>query len=159
MEEVYVLDARALILGCIPPGKRLIPAAVASELRSDQRRGIEVGEIAISSPSERQVAKARQTAEGTGDLPVLSRADIEVLAVALGEMENGRSPVIVSDDYAVQNVASVLGIETTPVGQPGISRRLRWEWYCLSCGERIVNAQVDMPCPRCGAERRARRRK
>jgi len=159
MEEVYVLDASALILGCIPPGKRLIPAAVASELRSEQQRGIEAGEIAIASPSERQVIKARKTAKNTGDLPVLSPADIEVLAVALGEMENGRFPLIVSDDYAVQNVASALGIKTTPVGQPGISRRLHWEWYCLSCGESTGGAGEGRPCPRCGSVRVARRRK
>jgi len=158
MEEVYVLDATALILGCIPPGRRLIPSAVASEIGSRHKQRIEAGDIEISSPSGRQMERALRTAESTGDLPVLSQADLEVLAVALDEREAGREPIIVSDDYAVQNVAAELGIKAVPVGQEGIKRRLRWKWYCASCRLVLDGVEEGKPCPRCGAEERRRRR-
>ncbi len=55
--------------------------------------------------------KARQAASETGDLSVLSPADLDVLAKAL---EYGAT--VATDDYAVQNVALHLGLKIEPIG-------------------------------------------
>jgi rRNA maturation endonuclease Nob1 len=67
-----------------------------------------------------------ETASGIGDVGVLSKADIEVLALALDLKKKGLSPAVVSDDYAIQNVSETLGIEHASLTTFGIARRFDW---------------------------------
>lgn len=59
-----------------------------------------------------------ETAQKSGDLPVLSHADIEAIALALP-----KSATLVTDDYAMQNVAEYLGIKWLSVHHRGIRER------------------------------------
>ena len=97
--------------------------------------------IKVMRPSEKSISKVKEAAEKSGDLDVLSRTDIEVLALALDL--NG---TVVTNDFAVQNVASALGLKFEPVGRE-IRKQVRWEWYCPACG-RTYNRKGE--CEYCG---------
>ncbi|MDX1612568.1 MAG: heavy metal-binding domain-containing protein, partial [Candidatus Thermoplasmatota archaeon] len=55
--------------------------------------------------------------------------------------------VLVTDDYAVQNVASTLGVEVMPFAQEGIKETLTWEWYCPGCRNHVGDEKGR--CPVC----------
>ena len=105
--------------------------------------------VRVVKPAGEFVRKVEEKAEETGDLDVLSRADIEIIALALQE-----KGVLVTNDFAVQNVAEALGIKVEKLGK-GIRKRIRWEWYCPACGRRYKRKGI---CEVCGTELKRRPR-
>ena len=99
----------------------------------------------VHVPDTDSVARVRAVARETGDDGVLSRADRRLLAAAV-ELD----ATLVSDDYAVQNVADGLGVETETIERDGITERRDWAFQCAGCGREFD----DDPgrCPVCGAE-------
>lgn len=91
--------------------------------------------------------RVERAAVETGDLDVLSRADLEVLALAL-ELD----AELVSNDYAVQNVASRLGVSWKGT-RGGMEQEMEWEWYCPACGQRYARKRE---CGVCGTETKRR---
>jgi len=138
----YVVDSSVLIEGFLPPSnwEIIIPPSIHEEVR---RKGLEFSIFKIISPRREFIKKVREIAEKSGDLSVLSRADIEALALALEE-----SAILVTDDYAMQNVAEYLGIKWLSVHQKGIKERRRWKWRCTSCGRYF--SKYYEKCPVCG---------
>ncbi len=82
----------------------------------------------IREPREEDLARVDAAALHTGDAGVLSATDRDILALAL-EL----SAVLVTDDFAVQNVAHRLGIETRSIRQRP-ARAIRWRYRCSGCG-------------------------
>jgi UPF0271 protein len=91
-----------------------------------------------------------ETSLRVGDVGVLSRADIEILALALDLKNNDQSPAIVSDDYAIQNVSESLGIEHASLATFGISQKFDWVYYCPACFRRYTAEDAGQPCRVCG---------
>ena len=91
-----------------------------------------------------------ETSSKVGDVGVLSRADIEVLALALDLKNDNLSPAIVSDDYAIQNVSETLGIEHASLATFGISHKFDWIYYCPACFRRYTTKDAGQPCRVCG---------
>jgi UPF0271 protein len=98
--------------------------------------------LRVREPREEDLARVDAAALRTGDAGVLSGTDREILALAL-EL----SAVLVTDDFAVQNVAHRLGIETRSIRQRP-ARPIRWRYRCTGCG-RYWREPGD--CPVCGA--------
>lgn len=106
---------------------------------------IKKGNIKVSDPSLESIRKVKKVAKESGDLDELSRADLEILALALEKKER-----ILTDDYAIQNVASLLNLPFE--GQKkGIKKKLKWEKICIGCGEKYSSGKV---CLKCGAKLR-----
>ncbi|MCK9276610.1 MAG: nucleotide-binding protein [Methanoculleus sp.] len=84
--------------------------------------------LAVREPREEDRAQVEAAAVRTGDAGVLSGTDRDILALAL-EL----SAVLVTDDFAVQNVAHRLGIETQSIRQRP-ARAIRWRYRCSGCG-------------------------
>jgi len=82
----------------------------------------------IREPRKEEIARVDAAALRTGDAGVLSATDRDILALAL-EL----SAVLVTDDFAVQNVAHRLGIETRSIRQRP-ARAIRWRYRCSGCG-------------------------
>ena len=101
-----------------------------------------VSGLVTREPDPAFVPRVQEAAGKTGDLPVLSATDIDILCLAL---EIGGT--IVTDDYAVQNVARMLGIATSPV-QFRPARERVWKFRCSGCGRYY---QAPGECPVCGA--------
>ena len=78
----------------------------------------------------------------TGDYQQLSNEDISVLALCL---ENDGE--LVTDDFAISNVAKNIGIEVIPLMTNGITYVGKWIYYCAECNH---NFKGIAECPICG---------
>lgn len=107
------------------------------------------GKLRIQSPTSSALEEVSEKAKLLGDNVVLSKADTGVLALALDLRSEGKSPVIVSDDYAVQNVAEGMGIAYQPLATLGIREKFNWTYYCPACFRRYPNGNIQV-CEVCG---------
>ncbi len=98
-------------------------------------------ELKISEPSENSLKYVRNAAKETGDNTKLSDTDVRVIALA-----KDKSLTIISDDYAIQNVAEKLKIEYISLNK-GITKQIEWKMYCTSCRKFY---EKENSCPVCG---------
>jgi UPF0271 protein len=99
----------------------------------------------IHIPAEGTVEKVRRAAGETGDRAELSDTDIRLLAAAF-ELDG----TLVTDDYAMQNVADKLGVTVDVIAQDGITEQRNWTFQCAGCG-REFDENRDR-CPICGSD-------
>jgi UPF0271 protein len=96
-------------------------------------------------PDGETVERIERAARETGDFEELSRTDIRLLAASF-ELD-GR---LVTDDYAMQNVAEKLNVDVELVARDGIEEERSWTFQCQGCG-REFDENHDR-CPICGSE-------
>jgi UPF0271 protein len=141
-----VLDASVFFSGFPVTEKAYTTPSVVSELvdlRSKGRLEALLTEgLFVREPDPRFLEEVEAAARRTGDAEKLSRTDREVLALAL-EVQG----VLVTDDFAVQNVAQPLGVPTRSI-QQRTARQIRWRFRCSGCGRYYKNPGE---CPVCGA--------
>ncbi len=109
------------------------------------------GKLRIQSPTPASLEEVSEKARILGDKIVLSKADTSVLALALDLRKEGKMPVIVSDDYAVQNVAEGFGIAYQPLATLGIRKKFNWIYYCPACFRRYTQPDLQI-CLVCGTK-------
>lgn len=138
----------------LPGWEAFITQGVLDELEKygDRRADHLLSVLKVSQATSRTVGTVLKAAKGTGDSARLSPVDVEVLALAL-ELKAS----VVTDDYSIQNLAAVLGVEYIPVGLKGITRVIRWNYLCTGCGKVFKEEHPD--CPICGSPLRTTRRK
>ncbi len=142
---MYVLDTSAFIAGVKhKPEEVIFPLSVVDELKD---KPIDFELYRVCEPSQIYIEKVIEASMITGDYNVLSSTDIDVLAVALEH-----SAVIVTDDYAIQNVAAYLGLKFENGEMQGIKELRRWKWRCTGCGRYYRNYYDE--CPVCGSSLR-----
>jgi endoribonuclease Nob1 len=141
-----VLDSSAFFTAATFEGELYTTSSVISELRdlpskarSDLLR--EAG-LQVMDPDRESVSRVRENAVARGEAGVLSPTDIGVLALALQ-----LRACIMSDDYALQNVARSLSIQVIPIQQKG-ARNIRWKFRCSGCGRYY---REPGECQICGA--------
>lgn len=157
--RVLVLDTSALVMG-LNPSALDIPTyttpSVVDELITDSLQYTRVhasqdsGRLIVKKPSDSSLGTVQEASSKVGDVGILSNADREVLALALELREGGLSPVIVSDDYAIQNVSETLGIEHASLANFGIARKFDWIYYCPACFRKYAVEDSDRVCRVCG---------
>jgi endoribonuclease Nob1 len=98
--------------------------------------------LRVRSPTEESRQEVISAAKATRDVTVISATDIDLLALA-----RDLGAALVTDDFAIQNVALVLGVKTVPILQRK-ARRVHWRYRCSGCGR---YAEQDGECPVCGA--------
>ena len=103
---------------------------------------IDTGRLRIREPDGASVKAARVAARRTGDMMQLSRQDISIIALGI-EMDGN----IVTDDFAISNVARSLGLKVSPVMTSGITDAGRWIHYCPGCRTSHTGTSE---CPACG---------
>jgi UPF0271 protein len=99
----------------------------------------------IHIPDPETVERIERAARETGDFETLSRTDIRLLATAF-ELD----ATLVTDDYAMQNVAERLDISVDVISKDGIDERRDWEFQCQGCG-RVFDENRDR-CEICGSD-------
>jgi len=109
------------------------------------------GKLTIRNPTATSLEEVTEKARVLGDRFVLSKADRSVLALAMDLRGEGKTPVIVSDDYAVQNVAEGMSIPYQPLATLGIREKFNWSYYCPACFRRYAQADLQV-CPVCGTK-------
>lgn len=99
----------------------------------------------IQLPDPGTVERVQRAAEASGDHEALSETDIHLLAAAL---ELGG--VLVTDDYAAQNVAEKLEIGVEVIAREGIDEVRDWHFQCAGCGREFEESHDR--CPVCGSD-------
>jgi len=103
---------------------------------------LETNRLKIREPDKESTEAAVKAAKDTGDFPQLTKQDISIIALCI-EM-NGE---IISDDFAISNVAKNLGLKISPIMTQGIKDVGKWIHYCPGCRTNHTNAKE---CPACG---------
>lgn len=104
--------------------------------------------LKIQTPSKESIKKINEVSLKTGDSTRLSEVDKEILALALDIKKEGKIPIIVTDDYSIQNVAQNLDLEFIGISQQVITKKFKWIYQCRGCGRKFKkNVQI---CPVCG---------
>ena len=103
---------------------------------------LETNRLKIREPDKESTKTAIIAAKDTGDFPQLSKQDISIIALCI-EM-NGE---IISDDFAISNVAKNLGLKISPIMTQGIKDVGKWIHYCPGCRTNHTNKKE---CPMCG---------
>lgn len=103
---------------------------------------LETNRLKIREPGVESMKSAVEKSKDTGDFPQLSKPDISI--IALGIEMNGE---IISDDFAISNVAKNLGLKVSPIMTKGIKVVGKWIHYCPGCK---ISHSRGKKCPICG---------
>ncbi|AFU59304.1 putative nucleotide binding protein [Candidatus Nitrososphaera gargensis Ga9.2] len=109
------------------------------------------GNLEIIDPGKSSIEKVKAAAKKTGDYRKLSQADVSIIALAL-QLET----TLLTDDYAVANVASALKIPVKSSSGKGIKETRKWISYCSACGRAFGPEAKE--CPLCGNKLRRKYR-
>ena len=147
---MYILDTCAFLTQNHPDGEIATISEIESELNNRQSKQYftnmrEIG-LKIREPNVDSIENIRKKSVETGDLGVLSSIDLKILALAY-EMRG----TIVSDDFAIQNVAFYTGIEFTSCSGNEIKELRKWKYRCSACKSEVLE-KMDS-CSVCGSEK------
>ncbi|HID25518.1 MAG TPA: NOB1 family endonuclease [Thermoplasmata archaeon] len=152
---VFVLDTSAILSG--KPidihGKLVTVPSVEKEMMKEEndRRAfvfLKVKGLKVYTPSEEAVALVENVARQSGEEKRLSFTDKEVLALAV-DMKKKEDVCLLTDDYSMQNMATLLGITYEGFSQHGILEQFIWKYRCIGCKK--VFKEYMPSCPVCGS--------
>jgi len=144
---MYVLDSSAFINEYHTTEEIATIPMVREELEDESAYrfdALEGSGMHIHIPRDDTVEKVHRAAKETGDFEELSRTDIRLIAAAF-ELDG----VLVTDDYAMQNVADRMDVDVDVIAQDGIQEQRDWLFQCQGCG-REFDENKDR-CPICGS--------
>ena len=102
-------------------------------------------------PSKKSINIIKKTVNELGEVDRLSETDIELLALAYEiKQQKTSEPVILTDDYSIQNTANFLDIRFESISQKGIKKSFKWINRCRGCGKTFKENIKE--CPICGTE-------
>jgi endoribonuclease Nob1 len=145
-----ILDASAFYAG-IPFSTRdefFTTSLIFDEIRHIKKNHnaietlMETSRLRISDPEIEFIEKIKTASKKTGDYNQLSKQDISVIALCL--QMNGE---IITDDFAISNVAKNLNLKVSPLMTSGINDVGNWIHYCPGCKK---NFESGSECPLCG---------
>jgi UPF0271 protein len=113
---------------------------------------IDADKLRVIEPEAPFLQQVMRTAKKTGDFSRCSYADLSIVALALQ-----LKTTILSDDYAVGNVATMLNIPVKSVGNKGITEVRKWIAFCSACGKAYEQNTIE--CVLCGNRLRRRSKK
>lgn len=141
----HVVDANVFIHGSsrnLPFEEIVTVPAVTAELESAAAvNRFESQDVEVREPSDSSVAAVDDAIDELG--VDLSRTDTELVALAY-ELD----AVLVTDDYAMQNVAERLDVDVATFLQDGIGEVKEWKTVCTRCGRDVDGER----CSVCGGE-------
>ena len=146
--KTYVLDTSAILSGKfnLSEGNFLISRNVINEIKLgkvSRLLSMSISSLRVVTPSNKTVQAVKTAAKETGDLQELSDTDIGLIAIALETKST-----LVTDDFAMENVANFLGIEFAGADLKKIGYKITWGYRCTGCGQRF--SEYSDVCPVCG---------
>ncbi|MFB5621673.1 MAG: NOB1 family endonuclease [Candidatus Nitrosomaritimum yanchengensis] len=103
---------------------------------------LETNRLKIREPDKTSIDLAIKSSKSTGDYQQLSKQDISIIALCI-DMKGE----IISDDFAISNVAKNLGLKISPIMTYVIKDVGKWVHYCPGCRSNHKNGKE---CPSCG---------
>jgi UPF0271 protein len=156
----FVLDASAFYTGVpfLSNSKFYTTNSVFKEVKHIKRSYgalealIDAGKLKVIEPEELFLQQVISIAKKTGDFSRSSSADLSILALALQLKKT-----LISDDYAVGNIATLLKIPIKSMGTKGITEIRKWIPFCRTCGKAYEPNITE--CALCGSRLRRRSKK
>ncbi|MDZ7729930.1 MAG: NOB1 family endonuclease [Natrialbaceae archaeon] len=145
---MYVLDSSAFIHDFHTTDQTATIPLVREELTDESAYRYDAMEGAgmyIHIPNDDTTETVERTARESGDYEVLSNTDQRLVAAAF-ELD----ATLVTDDYAMQNVADRLNVDVEVIAREGIEESREWRFQCQGCG-REFDEEKDR-CPICGSD-------
>jgi len=112
---------------------------------------IDARRLVVADPSGEALGAARAAARSAGESGALSRADMSVIALC-SELRGE----LVTDDYAVSNVAKRMGLAVVPVMTRGTRGTRRWVRRCSACSRAMGTEPACRVCGGAASRRPAR---
>ncbi|MCV0399884.1 MAG: nucleotide-binding protein [Nitrosarchaeum sp.] len=103
---------------------------------------METNRLKIMDPDKESINAAVASAKQTGDFQQLSKQDISIIALCIN-----LGGLIITDDFAITNVAKNIGLRTSSIMTTGIQDVGKWVHYCPGCR---TNHTSGKECPMCG---------
>ncbi|MHC3437634.1 NOB1 family endonuclease [Natrialbaceae archaeon A-gly3] len=145
---MHILDSSAFIHDYHTTEQTATIPLVREELEDESAYRYDAMEgsgMHIHIPNGDTTEKVRRAARESGDLEVLSDTDVRLVATAF-ELDG----VLVTDDYAMQNVAEKLNVAVEFIAQDGIEEQRDWNYQCQGCGREFDDHKER--CPICGSD-------
>ncbi len=154
-DPAYVLDSTAFYAG-IPyqgSGRYYTTYLVLEEVKHNSVGSSLIhSRVQVTEPSKESIGLVEATATKTGDIRALSQTDVSLLALGLDLKARDGGVNLVSDDFAVRNVAEILSIPLAPTSLKGGEwKSISWKMYCRGCGKIYANPKLTT-CPVCGTQ-------
>jgi len=156
--KIYIIDTSAILSGktlSFTNCEMATTESVSDELKPGGRdyqkfQFLKEKGLIVYSINKNSVEFIKKTAIKTGDEGRLSTADIDILALAYDFEKDNKNPVILTDDYSIQNVAEFLNLKFENLNQLKITKKFKWMGRCPGCG-RIYKENLKF-CSICGTE-------
>jgi UPF0271 protein len=155
-DKVYVLDASAIIGGFSSKEfQNYITASVISEIKDLKSKiilesAVEEGSILIMEPESVDIKNVSDIITKSGDVLRLSNTDKNLIALAFKLKRESYDPMVVTDDYSMQNVLKIVGITYRSVLTEGIKGIYGWVKVCKGCKKDYPPEYAFDECEICG---------
>jgi UPF0271 protein len=155
-KRVYVLDASAIIGGFISKkSDNFVTASVISEIKDlkskiSLERAIEDGSITIMEPEPVDIDDVTAVIKKSGDVLRLSSVDIKLVALGFKLKRESMDPMVVTDDYSMQNVLKIVELPYRGVLTEGINEVYGWIKICKGCKKKYPPEYDYDECEICG---------
>jgi len=146
---VFILDTCAFLTQKHPTGEFVTVPGIKTEIVNRQSRqyfeNMLATHLKVMKAQKDSYDVVNKEAKETGDYDVLSKVDMDILA--LGYECKG---TIITDDFAIQNVALALEVKFLSCSGKVISEKRAWRYKCTACNHK---EKVKLKnCSVCGNE-------
>ncbi len=132
---MFILDTCAFLTQKHPNGEFVTVPGIKREIVNRQSKqyfeNMLATNLKIMKAQKNSYDVVNKQAKETGDYDVLSKVDIDI--VALGYECNG---TIITDDFAIQNVALALDVKFLSCSGKIISEKRAWRYKCTACNHK-----------------------
>ena len=146
---MFILDTCAFLTQKHPTGEFVTVPGIKTEIVNRQSRqyfeNMLATHLKVMKAQKDSYDVVNKEAKETGDYDVLSKVDMDILA--LGYECKG---TIITDDFAIQNVALALEVKFLSCSGKVISEKRAWRYKCTACNHK---EKVKLKnCSVCGNE-------
>ena len=146
---MFILDTCAFLTQKHPTGEFATVPGIKSEIVNRQSRqyfeNMLATHLKVMKAQKNSYDVVNKEAKETGDYDVLSKVDMDILA--LGYECKG---TIITDDFAIQNVALALEVKFLSCSGKVISEKRAWRYKCTACNHKEKMKLKN--CSVCGNE-------
>jgi rRNA maturation endonuclease Nob1 len=118
---------------------------------------IDNGNLIVEEPTDKYLLQVEKSSYKTGDIRALSKADKQLIALALELKDLFDNEVIFyTNDYSIQNCCKELNVRYESLVKRGIRRKINFEVYCPNCNALYDATKLSELCEKCGSLLRRR---
>lgn len=156
-KKIYILDASAIIGGFYSKSYANFTTSGAlleiKDLKSEilLQSAIENGHIKVDEPDPEDIQEINKIIISSGDILRLSDVDKDIVALAFKFKRNGFKPIVMTDDYSMQNTLKTIRIDYQSILTPGIKEIINWVKICKGCKKKYSTDYKFEECEICGS--------